>query len=101
MLGDLFEIAGKHLNRFVDLSTLFVVQYGDDRSGGRFQLVEQLDRKSCEIIDEIERILDLVGNARSQLAERGHLLRLDQTGLGGFQITISGFGGIPSSTNLG
>ena len=42
------------------------------------ELVDQLARQRREIVDEIERVLDLVGDAGGELAERGELLRLDQ-----------------------
>ena len=51
------------------------------RRGGLLQLVQQLDRQPGEVVDEVERVLDLVGDAGGQLAERRHLLGLDQTGL--------------------
>ena len=42
------------------------------------QFVDQLARQRGEIVDEIERVLDLVGDAGCELAERGELFRLDQ-----------------------
>ena len=42
------------------------------------QLVEQLGRQPGEIVDEIERVLDLMRDPGGQLTERGQLLRLDQ-----------------------
>src|SRR5215469_1957329 len=42
-----------------------------------------------------------MGDASGQLAERSHLLGLDQTGLGGFEIAISRFGSLPSGVNFG
>ena len=41
------------------------------------QFVDQFDRDSREIVDEIERILDLVSDAGGQLTERGKLLGLN------------------------
>ena len=38
-----------------------------------------------EVVDEVERVLDLVRDAGGELAQRGHLLGLDQIGLGGLQ----------------
>ena len=49
--------------------------------GDLLQLVEQLDREAGEVVDEVQRVLDLVGDAGGELAERGHLLGLDQVGL--------------------
>jgi hypothetical protein len=42
-----------------------------------------------------------VGNSRGQLAERGHLLGLNETGLGGLQVAVGGFSGIPCRPDLG
>jgi len=46
------------------------------------KLVHQLDREAGEIVDEVQWVLDLVGDASRKLAQRGHLLGLDQIGLG-------------------
>ena len=53
--------------------------------GRLLQLVQQLDREAGEVVDEVQRVLDLVGDAGGELAERGHLLGLDQVGLGSLQ----------------
>ena len=50
------------------------------------QFVDQFDRDGREIVDEIERVLDLVRDAGGQLAERGELLGLDQAVLRGPQV---------------
>ena len=50
------------------------------------QFVDEFDRDGREIVDEIERVLDFVGDAGGQLAERGELLRLHQPVLRGPQI---------------
>ena len=47
------------------------------------QFVDQFDRDTREIVDEIERVLDLVGDTGGQLTERGQLLGLDQAVLRG------------------
>ena len=47
------------------------------------QLIDQLDRKGRKIIDEIERILDLMGDAGGELAEGCELFGLDQAILRG------------------
>ena len=49
------------------------------------QLVDQLAGDRREIVDEIERIFDLVRDAGGELAERGELLRLDEAVLCGAQ----------------
>ena len=53
---------------------------------GVLQLVDQLAGDGREIVDEIERVLDLVRDAGGELAERGELLRLHQAVLRGAQI---------------
>ena len=55
---------------------------------GLLQLVQQLDRQAGEVVDEVERVLDLVRDAGGQLAERGHLLGLDQVGLRRLQLLV-------------
>ena len=62
VLGDLFEIAGQHLDRLVDLGTLVLVERRDRRRCGLLQFVEQFDREPGEVVDEVERVLDLVGD---------------------------------------
>ena len=101
MLGDLFQIAGQHPDRLIDFGALVLAECGNSRGGDLLQFVEQFDREVGEIVDEVERVLDLVSNPRSQLAYRGHLLSLDQTGLGGFKIAMGGFGRIASRSDLG
>ena len=56
------------------------------RRGALLQLVEQLDRERGKVVDEVQRVLDLVGDPGGQLTEGGHLLRLDQAVLGAAQI---------------
>ena len=57
------------------------------RSGKRLpQFVNEFDRDRREIVDEIERVLDLVRDAGGQLTERGELLGLDQAVLRGAQV---------------
>ena len=50
------------------------------------QFVDQFGRDSREIVDEIERVLDLVRDAGGELTERGKLLRLHQAILRGAQV---------------
>ena len=69
VLGDLFQIAGQHPDRLIDLGALVVVERGNRWSSGLLQFAEQLDREVSEIIDEVERVLDLVCDPRRQLAQ--------------------------------
>src|SRR5262249_5877762 len=52
----------------------------------------QLEREASEVVDEIQRVLDLVGYAGSQLAERRHLLRVDEARLRRLQLAQSRLG---------
>ena len=67
----------------VDLLARLVVERG--RLQNVVQLVDQFRRQRGEIIDEVERVLDLVRDARGELAERSQLLGLDQAILRGAQ----------------
>ena len=80
---------------------LSVAERRDRRRRCLLQLVEQFDRQAGEVVDEVERVLDLVGDPGGQLAERGHLLGLDQIGLRRLQVAIGGFGGVAGRADLG
>src|SRR5215207_4795832 len=43
-----------------------------------FKLIDELYRERGEVVDEVQRVLDLVRDAGGQLAKRGELLGLDQ-----------------------
>ena len=81
VFGDLVEVAGQQVHRLLQLGALVLVRLGQQRVDRLLQLVEQLDRQAREVVDEVQRVLDLVGDAGGELAERGHLLGLDQVGL--------------------
>ena len=84
VLHDLVEIVAQRVGQFGDFSAPLFVERS--RLRGFLQLVDQFGGNTREIVDEIEWVLDLVRDAGSQLAERGELLRLDQTVLRGPQI---------------
>ena len=50
------------------------------------QIIDQLAGQRGEVVDEVERVLDLVRDAGGKLAERGELLRLHEPVLRGPQI---------------
>ncbi len=54
------------------------------------QFAQQLGTHVGKVGDEVERVLNFVGNAGRQLAQAGHLLALDQLGLGDFQLLQGG-----------
>jgi hypothetical protein len=73
VLHDLVEIALQHIRNSSDLCAQLAVKV---RASKRFsQLVDKLDTDCREIVDEIERVLDLVRDASGQLAERGEFSR--------------------------
>ena len=84
VLDHLVEIAAQHSGELVDLLPPLVV----DRQAFQrvLQLVDQLARDGREVVDEIERVLDLVRDAGGELAERGELLRLHQAVLRSAQV---------------
>jgi hypothetical protein len=84
MLHDLAEIVAQRIRQFGDFAACLVV--GLHALQGFMQFIDQFHRNAREIIHEIERVLDLMGNARGELTERGELLRLDKSVLGGPQV---------------
>ena len=93
MLGDLLQIALQRCGQFVDLGAQLV---GHGEFAGRHcvvQFAQQIHGQVGEIVDEVERVLDLVRDAGGELAERCHLLRLHQPVLRAAQIGERGLGG--------
>ncbi len=88
VLDDLFQVAGQQLHRIVGLGALLLIEGGDSRSGRLLQFVEQLDRETGEVVDEVQRVLDLVRNPGGELAEGGHLLGLDQIDLRRLEVAV-------------
>ena len=84
VLHHLLEIALQHVREFVDLFPRLVVELG--RREHVVQLVDQFRRQRREIVDEVERVLDLVRDAGGELAERSKLLGLHQAVLRGAQV---------------
>src|SRR5271169_4302522 len=84
VLDDLLQIAAQCVRQFRDFSARPVVDLRGRQ--GFLQLIDQLDRESREVVDEIERILDLVRDTGGQLAERGEFLGLNKAVLRGPQI---------------
>src|SRR5262249_58437282 len=84
VLQDFFKLPKQHVPEFGELLPVLSVEFYAvqgltdfiNRSGG--------DRR--EVVDKIERILDLVRDARGELSERGKLFCLHQPILGGAKI---------------
>ena len=67
MLYDLVEIIAQSVRQFGNLSTRL---RGDFYAVQRLaQFVDQFSRDSREIVDKVERVLDLVGDAGGELAQ--------------------------------
>ena len=82
------RLLGEHPDDLVDLGAHVLVERGQRRIDSLLQFVQQLDRQDGEIVDEVQRVLDLVRDAGSELTQRGHLLGLDQVGLRRLQLAI-------------
>ena len=77
MLHHLAEIVLQDGGQLVDIPSLVSGQIS--RFEQIVELVGQLRRERREIVDEVERILDFMCDARGQLTKRGKLFRLDKT----------------------
>ena len=84
VLHDLLEVALQHIHQFSQLGA--GLSHPVSRLPALPDFIDQLGRKRREIIDEIERVLDLVSDAGGELAERGKLFSLHQTILRGPQV---------------
>src|SRR6185295_16776794 len=84
VLYDLVEVAAQRVHQFGNFQASFIV----DRNAlqGVLQFIDQFARDTGEIVDEIERVFDLVRDTRSELAERCQFLCLDEAILRGPQI---------------
>ena len=85
VLDDLLEIAAQHI-RVSSLISLRRFSSSVHVFQGVLQLINQFARNPGEIVDEIERVLDLMRDAGGQLTKRGEFLRLDEAILRGSQI---------------
>jgi len=94
VLGDFAEVPGEHLDDFIDLGVRFLIERGHGWLRRLLQLVQQLDREVGEIIDEVERVLDLVSDAGRELAKGRHLLRMQEAGLCRLQFPKRPLGGV-------
>ena len=81
VLSDFFEIVLQHAGQFVDFFADLAVHR--DRLERVIQLIGQFCRQRGEIIDEVERVLDLVRDPSGELTERGQFLGLDKAVLCG------------------
>jgi len=99
VFGDPFEVACQHPDCLDNLGPFSGVQRANHLRRCFLQFVQQLDRQTGEIVDEIERVLDLVRDAGGQLPERSHLLCMDQTCLRRLQLAQCLLGRVPRKAN--
>ena len=85
VLHDLVEVAAQRVHQFGDFAHVI---FSSSRNAlqGVLQFIDQFAGDAGEIVDEIERVFDLVRDPGSQLAERCKFLRLDEAILRGAQI---------------
>ena len=99
VFDDLLQISGQHPDCLDNLGCVCRVERADCLRRSLLQLVQQLDRETGEVVDEIERVLDLVRDAGGQLAERRHLLRMDQARLRRLQLAQRRLGCVSRRAN--
>jgi hypothetical protein len=84
VLDHLFEIAFQHVGQLTEFRSLFVVEINRLERIAKF--IDQLLGECGEIVDEIERVLDLVRYPGGELPKRGELLCLNKAILCGAQL---------------
>ena len=72
------RFAAQRRYQVLDLILVILFERGNRRLDFFLEFAEQLAGDFGEVVDEVERVLDLVGDAGGELAERGHLLGSDQ-----------------------
>ena len=80
-------------HQFVQFTSCFLVEGSARKYVVHFS--DQFRRQRRKIVDEIERVLDLVGNTRGNLAKRCKLLGLHQAILRPAQVNQRRFGSMP------
>src|SRR4051812_31466472 len=84
VLDDLLQIGPDGLGDLIDLAPCFPVETRGTQDG--LELVHQLRGEIGEVVDEVERVLDLVCYARGELPESRQLLGLDESVLRSAQL---------------
>src|SRR4029453_3327285 len=84
VLDDLVEIGLQRIRNLADLRSQLAIEVGASKRMPQF--INQFDRDAREIIDEIERVLDLVRDACGKLTKRGKFLRLYEAVLRSAQV---------------
>src|SRR5262245_56472329 len=84
VLHDLLQIALQRIRNLADLHSQPAIEVGTSKRLPQF--INQFDRDAGKIVDEIERVLDLVRDTGGKLTKGSELLRLDETVLCGSQV---------------
>src|SRR5215468_4347338 len=84
VLHDLVEIVAQGVRQFGYFGECISIDLRFAESFLKF--VDQFSRYTREIVDEVERVLDLMGDAGGELAERSQLLCLDKAILSSPQV---------------
>jgi hypothetical protein len=64
---DLLQVARERAGQIVDLGTAIRIQHREARRRGLLQLAQEIDREAGEVVDEVQRVLDLVCDPRREL----------------------------------
>ena len=99
MLDDFLQISSQHADCLDNLGTFAGIQGADRLRRCVLQLLQQFDREAREVVDEIERVFDLVRDTGGHLPKRRHLLRMDQARLRDLQLAERRFGCISRDAN--
>ena len=84
VLDNLVEIVAQSIGQFSNFGACLIITRHSAKSVPQF--VDQFSRDTRKIVDEVERVFDLVRDPSGQLTKRGKLLRLDKAVLRGSQI---------------
>src|SRR5262245_59592232 len=84
VLHNLVALARQRSRNLADLHSQLAIEVGTSKRLPQF--INQFDRDAGKIVDEIERVLDLVRDTGGKLTKGSELLRLDETVLCGSQV---------------
>jgi hypothetical protein len=69
MLSNPLEIPDQEIACLREFATPLIVERRKSRRGRLVEFVQEANGKASEVVDEIERVLDFVGDAGGQLTE--------------------------------
>src|SRR5215469_2797961 len=97
----ILSVASQHLDDLVNGGTLVFAERRHYRRRRLPQFQQQLTRQLGEVVDEVERVFDLVGDPGGQLTEGRHLLGMDEAGLRRLELAQRSLGGVARRPDLG